>query len=66
MEVAALLRLALVCWLDLALGHNYLSDKVTTSYCLLWKHNIHGDHGSVKVIPTRYTYLSLQIGASMI
>ena len=30
MEVAALLRLALVCWLDLALGHNYLSDKVTT------------------------------------
>ena len=33
MEVAALLRLALVCWLDLALGHNYLSDKVTASDC---------------------------------
>ena len=61
MEVAALLRLALVCWLHLALGHNYLSDKVTTIGLLLWKHNI---HGSVKVIPTRYTYLSLQIGPS--
>ena len=32
MEVAALLRLALVCWLHLALGHNYLSDKVIVCY----------------------------------